>query len=94
MELLQAHVDDLRRQLEDRAREVRELHTLLAQAQARLLTDGHDGHASPHGESGSGDTVSPPATPETQSAPPEGAGEPAGGAGRWWSRLSAWLTGT
>lgn len=46
--LLQAHVDDLRRQLEDRAREVRELHTLLAQAHQRLLTEGP---VSPHGES-------------------------------------------
>ena len=36
MELLQAHVDDLRRQLEDRTREVGQLHTLLAQAHARL----------------------------------------------------------
>jgi hypothetical protein len=29
---LEAHVDDLRRQLEDRAREAAQLHTLLAQA--------------------------------------------------------------
>src|SRR5687767_6681600 len=42
VELLAAHVDDLRRQLEDRTREIAELHRLLAQAQQQangLLTD-------------------------------------------------------
>jgi excisionase family DNA binding protein len=78
-ELLQAHVDDLRRQLEDRTREVRELHTLLAQAQARVLTDGQ---MSPHGDpDGESDRAAEARTP------------PPGQRPSWWRRLGAWLSG-
>jgi excisionase family DNA binding protein len=82
VELLQAHVDDLRGQLEDRTREVRELHTLLAQAQARLLTDGQ---ASPHGES----PGSRP-TPRTANGAAPGGSE---SRSRWWQRLRTRLLG-
>jgi len=74
VELLQAHVDDLRRQLEDRTREVGQLHTLLAQAHARLLTVSQ--------VSTLGESPAPPAH-ATQSAPQ--AGWPEGR--RWWQRL-------
>jgi excisionase family DNA binding protein len=93
VELLQAHVDDLRRQLEDRTREVRELHTLLAQAQQqaqRLLTDSQlGGRVSTHGDSAGTQAESPApesSAPETPSAPP-----PKGGltGRRWWR----WLWG-
>jgi hypothetical protein len=76
-ELLQAHVDDLRRQLEDRTREVGQLHTLLAQAHARLLTESQ---VSTLGESVGSHQDSEPPKSAAQAEPwPERR--------RWWQRL-------
>ena len=71
VELLQAHVDDLRRQLEDRTREVGQLHTLLAQAQQRLS----DSSRTPTGDSGGhpGESVTPA---ELTTPPIRGGGSP------------------
>jgi len=68
---LSAHVEDLREQLRAREREVGQLHTLLAQAHQRLLTDGQAAGAS---------AVAP--APETASAP-----SPQWESRRWWQRL-------
>jgi len=68
---LSAHVDDLREQLRAREREAGQLHTLLAQANQRLLADGRaDRSAGLSDRNGS--------APPTESWP-EGR--------RWWQRL-------
>jgi excisionase family DNA binding protein len=77
VELLQAHVDDLRRQLEDRTREVGQLHTLLAQAHQRLLTVDQ---VTTHGESAGGQT-----DPQTPTGAAHGQLWPERRS--WWQRL-------
>lgn len=76
---LSAHTDDLRTQLEHRAREISELHVVVAQATRALPAP-----AAPAPEPAAY------ATPTHGDAPP--AGEPARRLG-WWPRLSGWFSG-
>ena len=74
---LEAHVADLRGQLQAREREVGQLHTLLAQAHHRLLTDGRAAEAS----------AVAPATPHQNGVARHTPPSPEWGARRWWQRL-------
>jgi hypothetical protein len=73
---LEAHVTDLRRQLEDRTREAAQLHTLLAQAhQLALPAPAFSSSATENGQA--------EAAPEPQQSTPP----PEQGERRWWQRL-------
>jgi hypothetical protein len=78
------HITDLRKRVEDQAREIAELHRLLAQAQqqayGRLLTDSSRGESSAAAD---GESLGSHPTPHQNGSTPP----PEGEARRWWQRL-------